>query len=596
MKYQLLILTLSLIISGCGGGSDTSQTNTNNYQQGTDNTGQTPDSSNSDNTDSDDNGGSDSNEADGEGDNDDIEGGQPDTSNHAFAFQVNQELPPLLIDTPDPNEHRSADSATTPEVGKTAYSQMLPAIKADIASEGLFKTGDHLFRTNHDGQGPLFNNATCQGCHIQDGRGVVPESPDMPMVSMFLRVGDSQGNLDPIYGDQIQVFGVIDGVQGGARAKYNGALDEGLAYGEAYSWIEYETIQGEFADGEEYTLRNPIYKVKDLSYGPFMEDVQFSARVSPPVFGTGLLESIPESSLLAYADPEDANQDGISGRPAYTTHPINGEKQLARFGYKAVTGSILQQISGAYRGDMGVTTSVTPEENCTSQQLACLAQADKEQDRHENGVDVTTVNLAQVEFYNRTLSVPVRRGYNESTQSWRADVLTGRAAFYQAKCHSCHVPRHKTGEAKGSVLGDVDLVGLKDTSTNISALEGLVIYPYTDLLLHDMGGSCQISRETSSGEACDDGAQCYYVQRCEGLADNRPEGEASGAEWKTPALWGIGLAKVVTERATFLHDGRATTIQEAILWHGGEAEAAKKAFLKMEKPQRAALLAFLESL
>ncbi|TMO61027.1 di-heme oxidoredictase family protein [Pseudoalteromonas aurantia] len=519
-----------------------------------------------------------------------------DTSNHAFSVTVDDGLPPLLIDKVDSNEHLSADTATTDIQNNDAFSQAIPAIVQLPEWDAVFKAGDHTFRSNHDGEGPLFNNTSCQGCHIKDGRGEVPSSNIEPMMSMLLKVGSSKGSIDPIYGAQLQVFGVIEGKSGPILAKYQGAINEGLSYGEAYTWVEYELQHGEFADGTSYTLRKPIYKVKDLAYGDFNEDVRFSARVTPHVYGSGLIESIPESSILVYADPNDSNNDGISGRAAYTSQPITGVRQLARFGQKAVTGSILQQISGAYRGDMGVTNTIKPEEPCTSLQTACNEQALLENNKHHDGVDLNNVDLAQVEFYNRTLAVPKRRGFNEENNTWNTDVLAGRALFYKANCHSCHVPRHKTGRALGSVLGDVDLLQIKDTKTNINALENLVIYPYTDLLLHDMGGTCEVTRELASGESCSSGELCFYVQRCDGLADGRPEGDATGVEWKTPPLWGIGLVKTVNPKATFLHDGRALTIEEAILWHGGEALAAQKGYINMTKEERSNLQAFLNSL
>lgn len=588
-KITILIL-LCILLPACGGSSNSAE-----EKQPTTDSSQT--NSTDDNT-SDSNSSSGSSDQSSGQDNDqtDDSSGQANNNNHAFKVTVNDGLAPLLIDTPDENEHLSAGIGTTKIIDKDAYSQALPEIVKNAQSDAVFKVGDHIFRSNHDGQGPLFNNTTCQGCHIKDGRGEVPVTPNDPMLSMFLRIGDSKGNIDPIYGDQLQVFGTLDDVDGGALPKYQGAINEGKAYGEAYTWVEYETIEGQFADGESYSLRKPIYKVKDLAYGDFNTDVQFSARVSPHVYGSGLLESIPAKYILAYADPEDTNNDGISGRAANTTHPITNEIMLARFGQKAVTASVLQQISGAYRGDMGVTNSVNPGEVCSDLQEACIAQAAKENDRHHEGVDLNDIDLAQVEFYNRTLAVPVRRGYDEQSGLWDEQVLKGRAQFYQANCHSCHVPRFKTGEAKGSLLGDVDLVMLKDSRSNISQLEQLVIYPYTDLLLHDMGGSCKVTRELDSGEKCESGALCYYVQRCEGLADGRPEGEASGTEWKTPALWGLGLVKTVNPKATFLHDGRARTIAEAILWHGGEASNAQQAFINMDKSNREALIAFLNSL
>lgn len=511
--------------------------------------------------------------------------------------QPNDGLPALSPTTPDATEHLSGGDVTTVVQNEDAFSQSAPSIRSDFELDGVFKSGDHLFRTTHRGQGPLFNNATCQGCHIKDGRGEVPRSHEFPMISMFMRISDGEGKPDPIYGDQLQTFGTVAGHEQGALPKHNGAIDEGLAYGEAYAYVQYEYITGQYSDGMPYELRKPIYKVKDLAYGDFNADVRLSPRVSPAVFGSGLLSAIPENYITSYADPDDINQDGISGRAVYVTEPLSEQKKLARFGYKAVTASVLQQISGAYRGDMGITNLVNPEEPCTDRQAPCIAEAATEHDIEEGGLDLSKLDLAQVEFYNRLLAVPKRRGYDENTQQWQSNVIAGRRLFYQANCQGCHVPRHKTGQASASLLGDAGLLDVADTFTPIAALSDQVIYPYTDLLLHDMGGGCEpIKRETQSGERCSQGADCHWVQRCEGLADGRIEGSALESEWKTPALWGLGLVQVVNPKATFLHDGRARTLSEAILWHGGEAEKSKQAFIDMTQTQRQQLIAFLESL
>ena len=511
--------------------------------------------------------------------------------------QPNDGLAPLSSSTPDNNEHLAGGAVTTDVQNEDAFSQSAPAIRSDFALDAVFKSGDHLFRGTHKGLGPVFNNPTCQGCHIKDGRGEVPSSPQRAMTSMFLRISDENGQPDAVYGDQLQTFGTVAGHPTGALPKFNGALDEGLAYGEAYAFVEYENVTGKFADGEEYELRKPIYKVTDLSYGPFNDTVRFSARVSPAIFGSGLLHAIPEQYITSYADPDDVDNDGISGRAVYVTEPISEQTKLARFGYKLGTASVLQQIAGAYRGDMGVTNRIDQAEPCTENQVACNEQAALEQNSEANGLDLSDLDLAQVEFYNRLLAVPVRRGFDVQTTTWQEDIMRGRALFFDANCNGCHVPRHKTGEAPASLLGDVDILGFTGESTPIAALSEQVIYPYSDLLLHDMGGECApIKLENAQGGSCQAGENCIYVQRCEGLADNRPEGQASGTEWRTTPLWGLGLVQQVNARATYLHDGRARTISEAILWHGGEAEKAKQAYLAMSKTERSQLLAFLNSL
>jgi CxxC motif-containing protein (DUF1111 family) len=207
------------------------------------------------------------------------------------------------------------------------------------------------------------------------------------------------------------------------------------------------------------------------------------------------------------------------------------------------------------------------------------------------------VQLALVEFYSRHLAVPVRRGWDDTAGTWQPEILRGRDLFYRAGCTSCHVPSYRTGVAAGSQLGDVDLFELTQPATPLEALSDQRIWPYTDLLLHDMGGSCAATvRETASGEPCEEGPQCLYVRRCEGLADGLGQGEASGAEWRTPPLWGLGLVRVVNPRAGYLHDGRARSVEEAILWHDGEGRGARERFMRASRDDRAALLAFLDSM
>lgn len=510
--------------------------------------------------------------------------------------QPDDGLAALSATTPDASEHLAGGAATTALANADAFGQRPAAIASNFELDANFTSGDHIFRTPEaTGIGPLFNARTCQGCHLRDGRGLVPNNPEQPMRSMFLRLSQANGSPDPTYGGQLQTFGV-DSVPGDTQGlpAHDGALNGDLAIGEAYAYITYEEVAGQYPDGDSYSLRQPTYHVKALSYGEFSESVRFSPRVTPSLFGSGLLEAIPVDYIIAYADEDDVNNDGISGRAAMVNSPFSTELQLGRFGYKASNPSVLQQVAGAYRGDIGLTNTVFSDESCTNNQLACENRA---ADEPKTGAeyDLSDVKLALVEFYNRVLSVPERRG--KTGEQWQAAVIAGREQFFEMNCVGCHVPRHKTGEAAGSELGDVSIAGLNPTSkTPIAVLSNQVIYPFTDLLLHDMGGSCQITRELTNGTACTGGEACEYVQRCEGLADGRIDGPASETEWKTPALWGLGLVKTVNAQATFLHDGRARTIEEAILWHSGEAEASKQAFTQLTRDERSQVITFLNSL
>jgi len=507
-------------------------------------------------------------------------------------------LTPLSNDMPAEGEHLTGGQITTNVHTNDAFSQRPKPVKQDFQSDGFFTSGDHLFRTPHQGRGPVINAGSCQGCHINDGKGVVPTSPGEAMTSMFLKISDAQGNPDPIYGDQIQTFALQEeNNENGAliQSKHDGSLNGDKLFGEAYAFIEYETITGQYSDGTTYELRKPTYKVKNLSYGDFNDTVAFSARVSPAVFGSGLLEGIPSEHLLALADPDDSNNDGISGRAHMVTNVMTNEKEVGRFAYKAQNPHVLQQASGAYRGDMGVTNSLFIGEPCTDKQIACVTAAERENNQGDTP-DIGNRQLAFVEFYNKVLGVPSRRGFDSTNKTWDDKIVAGRKQFFDTGCADCHTPRHVTGDVVDSRLGGIALTELLPEPNKVDYLSQQTFYPYTDLLLHDMGGSCKVTRELEDGASCTGGEMCYYVQRCDGLADDMPMGEASGSEWKTPALWGTGLVQTVNEKATFLHDGRARNHSEAILWHGGEGEAAKDKFIALSAAEREQLLAFLGSL
>lgn len=507
-------------------------------------------------------------------------------------------LTPLSSEVLDDNEHLPGGDATVFVGDEDAFSTRPDMIAEDFQSDGFFTSGDHLFRTAEQDIGPLLSTGNCQGCHINDGRGSVPATPTSPMLSMLFKLGNETGAADPIYGDQLQPFAVqsfsSSDFDSGVSI-HDGSINGTELYGEAFPFIEYKTINGSYPDGTAYELRNPIYKVKDLSFGLFMENIRFSARVAPQAFGVGLLDAIPADNIIALADENDGDDNGISGRASMALDAFSGETKLGRFAYKAQNTSVLQQVAGAYGGDIGISTSIFSNESCTEQQVACQMVAEQE-NKVGSEFDFPDRNLALVEFYNRVLGVPARRGFDDSNNTWDEDIAAGRELFFTTQCVDCHTPRHVTGEASGSVLGKLTLLGLEDDAEPIAMLSEQTIFPYTDLLLHDMGGSCAVTRETAVGDACTSGAECMYVQRCEGLADGLIQGDASGTEWKTPALWGIGLVQTVNPNASFLHDGRARTIEEAILWHDGEAAARKEAFMALTQSQRQQLIAFVESL
>ena len=507
-------------------------------------------------------------------------------------------LTPLKASTIDDAEYLSGGDATLFITGKDAFSTRPDPIAANFTLDGNFTSGDHIFRTPHQDAGPLLNTTNCQGCHLNDGRGVLPDNINEPFTSMLVKIGNSTGAPDPIYGNQLQTFGeqsfsTSDFTSG--WPSHNGSTNGDVMVGEAYTYIKFEEVVGSYPDGTSYSLRNPTYKTKDLSFGDFTADIHFSPRVASQVFGVGLLEAIPEQYILALADDNDADSDGISGRASMVIDLSRNETRLGRFTYKGQTPSVLQQGAAAYQGDMGITNSIFPNEPCTDTQIACLIVAEREKkvgDQH----DISDLEMAQVEFYNRVLGVPARRGFDINSAQWDTNIATGRQQFFEIGCIGCHTPRHVTEVAEGSVLGEIAFSGLQENAAPIEMLSNQTIFPYTDLLLHDMGGSCVVTRETAQGKTCDAGEECMYVQRCEGLADGLTQGMASGTEWKTPPLWGIGLVQTVNADATFLHDSRARTIEEAVLWHGGEARNSLTAFKQLNRDQRSQVLAFIESL
>ena len=300
--------------------------------------------------------------------------------------------------------------------------------------------------------------------------------------------------------------------------------------------IEYTEQTLTTADGTRVHLRHPNYTLTE-TYQPLPENVEVSPRVAPAVFGLGLLEAIPENAILAYADEADIDGDGISGKPNYVWDVVAQRYALGRFGWKANQPTLLQQVAAAYNDDMGITTSLFSVENSAGQSQLT---------EHSVTPEVSDEILEVVTFYVQTLAVPARRNVDDP------QVKQGEQLFAEAQCASCHIPTLRTGVLAG-----------------VSSVSNQTIHPYTDLLLHDMGP---------------------------GLADNRPDFHASGSEWRTPPLWGIGLVKRVNGHTNSLHDGRARDLMEAILWHGGEAEASRQAVEQMSKTERDALIAFLESL
>ncbi|WP_332766380.1 di-heme oxidoredictase family protein [Pseudomonas koreensis] len=446
----------------------------------------------------------------------------------------------------EPGEARSGGAATVRKSDQNAFS--LPSANLPPSRRVDFSVGNSFFRspwviapsttTARDGLGPLFNTNACQNCHIKDGRGHPPAPDATNAVSMLVRLSIPDA---PPYARVIEQLGVVpEPVYGG---QFQDMAVPGVAP-EGKVRVDYTPVPVRFADGTEVELRKPVLQITQLGYGPMHPDTRLSARVAPPMIGLGLLEAIPEEAILANAATQAKDNRGIKGRPNRVWDDELQKTVIGRFGWKAGQPNLNQQNVHAFSGDMGLTTSLRPFDDCTEAQTACKQAPNGKGPDGEPEVSDNILRL--VLFYSRNLAVPARRGVND------AEVLAGKNLFFQAGCQSCHTPKYTTAANAAE-----------------PELANQLIRPYSDLLLHDMG---------------------------DGLADNRTEFQASGRDWRTPPLWGIGLTQAVSGHTQFLHDGRARNLLEAVLWHGGEAQAAQQQVLSFNAEQRAALLAFLNSL
>ena len=402
----------------------------------------------------------------------------------------------------------------------------------DPDRKGRFVVGNSFFNRNwvqapssakgRDGLGPLFNARSCSACHLQDGRGRPPELNQEPL-SLLFRISGADGQPDQHYGGQLQPRS-LPGAQGEVRISNRDEL-----------------IKGTFADGTPYQLIRSDFHFAESTYGPIADDWKVSPRVAPAVIGMGLLESIAEATLESWTDPSDDDRDGISGRINRVWNVETKRKEVGRFGWKANQPTIKQQVAAAFQGDIGITSSLFPNEDLTPSQQTELAH-------YKNGgePELSDELLDDVTFYCQTLAVPARRELDTP------EALRGEKLFLKIGCADCHRSGIQTRERP-----------------DFPELSAQTIHPYTDLLLHDMG---------------------------QDLADHRPDGEASGTEWRTPPLWGIGLVETVNKHTRFLHDGRARNLEEAILWHGGEGAPSRDGYKKLSKPDREAILTFLNSL
>ena len=442
----------------------------------------------------------------------------------------------------DDDDAKTGGDTTVFVTGRNAFS--MPAANASEAERERFAVGNSFFRRNwvaapastgaRDGLGPHFSARSCGGCHVQDGRGEPPafaaRRGAAPSVALLLRLS-LPGGPDPVYGEQLSSQ-ALPGVRPEGRLR-----------------LRWTRLPDRYADGTPYVLKRPDYAVEDWGYGPPGAGLMLSPRLAPQLAGVGLLEAIPEAEILANAAAQVQTGGPIRGQVNRVWDVQAGAEMLGRFGWKANVASLAHQTAAAFRADMGITSALFPAETCTQTQQDCLAAPHG--GRTPGAPELDAETFVDVVRYQALLAPAARRLDGD-----RQELRRGQVLFEQAQCAQCHRPSYRTGAPPFPALSS-------------PAVQGQRIWPYTDLLLHDMG---------------------------EALADGPPDGRANGRKWKTPPLWGLGLLRAVNGHTRLLHDGRADGVAEAVLWHGGEAEAARERFRQMNAAERRALQRFVESL
>ena len=441
------------------------------------------------------------------------------------------------------DEALSAGTFTIARFDADSFAEPAPVLT--YRQQQKFLRGRHHFNQNWVqfpslggdwGLGPTFITDRCSACHVKAGRGAPPESADQQAMSLLVRLSvPGEGAYGgpkphPVYGDQIQNRGLM------GQDRDATFLGERV-FPEVDVYIDWEESTVAFDDGEKVSLRKPKIRWGKAWFGPIGPEAMTSLRMAQPIQGLGLIEAVPEATILALAEQQKAL--GFNGRPNRVRDDINNTMAIGRFGWKANQPSVKQQIAAAFAGDLGVTSSLYPDMNCPGPQTDCAAQAPG------NQPELIDSDWEELTFWELALAVPARRNVTDP------QFQRGEKLFAEAQCAVCHVPQLTTA----------------DTFPVLPQLAKQTFRAYTDLLLHDMG---------------------------EGLADGRPDFLAGGRDWRTQPLWGIGLSQTVSGSNHFLHDGRARSITEAILWHGGEAEGAKERFRRMGRAEREALLRFLE--
>ncbi|MCY4381122.1 MAG: thiol oxidoreductase [Proteobacteria bacterium] len=454
--------------------------------------------------------------------------------------------------------YSAGDTTYLGHESKNSFSH--PSQNMPMTKRAEFLMGDSLFHrawvsspssvTASDGLGPMFSARACSSCHVKDGRGHLPMTGDTTTRSVIVKLSQrisadiltkshKEKKLavvapEPTYGWQFH------------DRSHPGVPSEG----------HFEIVfDHKMISGSAKKLKRPRAVFRDLNYGPMVPDVTVSLRVAPPMIGLGLIEAISVDEIALRDDPHDLDGDGISGRMSLLSpHNYHKEIIIGRFGWKASQPSLSRQNLTAFFMDMSMTSVLHKPSagDCTHKQTACIsrAQAAVKDSVASDGHDISGTMADLILFYTQNLAPPKRLIAADHLE--QQQILAGENIFYEIGCESCHRAHYKTS-----------------SNYSLKHLSSQEIFLYSDLLLHDMGP---------------------------GLDDGYHEPHAYSYEWRTPPLWGLGYTKLINPKAGFLHDGRAQTIEEAILWHGGEAQAAQKSFTELSPKNRASLIHFLESL
>lgn len=456
-----------------------------------------------------------------------------------LSFSCEKGLDDTLIRKPNgtvaKQEELSAGYSTIFSTGPDAYDMAAEWVTGELSDR--FNRGNSLYDTSRGvdesgglgGLGPVYAGYSCASCHKGAGR-----------TKPTLFTDGGSGN----YGFS-SVLIYITRKGGGFFPEYGRVLHDQAIYGstpEGKLKATYTEKEYSFPDGEKYSLITPHYEITNWyadSIAP--GDLRISVRAPLRHVGMGQMMALDMDELQKLAEQSNYPEYGISGRLNWITE--RGKKQIGVSGNKAQHADLTVELG--FSSDLGATNDRYPEEVCEGQtQMMGFANY---------GIQVSTLDMENVDLYMQCLGVPARRKVSDET------IKRGEEMFYEAKCHLCHTVTLHT-RPRGSVLLN---------NTQLPWLGSQVIHPYSDFLLHDMGP---------------------------GLDDDYPSGLAMGCEWRTTPLWGIGLQELVNGHTYFLHDGRARNLTEAIMWHDGEGAASRILFSRMTKDDRDALLSFLKSL